>query len=60
MARIRISNTAKYTAPFTATTTYGIEGDTKLFLGKYAPWTDNTGLRAIANIGVTTATSFPS
>ena len=59
MAMIRISNTAKYLTAFTATATYGIEGDTKLFLGKYAPWTDNTGLRAVANINVSTATSFP-
>ena len=59
MAMIRISNTAKYLTAFTATTTYGIDGDTKLFLGKYAPWTDNTGLRAVANINVSTATSFP-
>ena len=59
LALIRISNTAKYSATFTPTTTYGVEGDTKLFLGKYDPLVDTKG-HAVTNNGVTTSTSFPT
>ena len=37
MALVRISNTAKYSATFTPTVTYGIEADTKLFLDSDTP-----------------------
>ena len=37
MALIRISNTAKYSATFTPTVTYGVEADTKLFLDSDTP-----------------------
>jgi hypothetical protein len=37
MAMIRISNTAKYSATFTPTVTYGVEADTKLFLDSDTP-----------------------
>jgi hypothetical protein len=59
MAMVRISNTAKYLTAFTATTTYGVEADTKLFLGKVNPTVDSLA-HAITNNGVTTSTSFPS
>jgi hypothetical protein len=51
LALIRISNTAKYSATFTPTTTYGVEGDTKLFLGKAAPLIDAKG-HITTNTGV--------
>ena len=59
MALVRISNTAKYLTAFTATTTYGVEADTKLFLNKVNPLLD-TKAHTIFNNGVTTSTSFPS
>jgi hypothetical protein len=59
MAMIRISNAAKYVANFTATTTYGVEPDTKLFLSKFNPTVDAKS-HTITNNGVTTSTSFPS
>jgi len=40
MAMVRISNTAKYSAPFTPTVTYGVDADTKLFLSSDAPLVD--------------------
>ena len=58
LAMIRISNTAKYTAAFTPTTTYGVESDTKLFLGTAVPLIDAKG-HAITNHGVTTSSSAP-
>ena len=58
MALVRISNTAKYTAPFTATTTYGVEADTKLFLSLTTPLVDSKS-HTITNNGVTTSASFP-
>ena len=59
MALIRISNTAKYLTAFTATTTYGVEADTKLFLGSDNPLVDSKS-HTITNNGVTTSTSFPT
>ena len=59
LALIRISNTAKYTGTFTPTKSYGVESDTKLFLGKYDPLVDAKG-HAVTNHGVTTNTDFPT
>jgi hypothetical protein len=59
MAMVRISNTAKYLAPFTATTTYGVESDTVLFLGKVNPLVDGKS-HTITNNGTTLSNSFPS
>jgi hypothetical protein len=59
LAMVRISNTAKYTGAFTATTTYGVEADTKLFLGKVNPTVDSQS-HTIVNNGVTTDTDFPT
>jgi hypothetical protein len=59
MALVRISNTAKYLTAFTATTTYGVEADTKLFLGLDNPLVDAKG-HTITNNGVTTSVSFPT
>jgi hypothetical protein len=59
MALVRISNTAKYLTAFTATTTYGVEADTKLFLGSVNPLVDAKG-HTITNNGVTTSASFPT
>ena len=58
MALVRISNAAKYTAPFTATTTYGVEADTKLFLSLTTPLVDSKS-HTITNNGVTTSTDIP-
>ena len=58
MALVRISNTAKYTAPFTATTTYGVEADTKLFLSLTTPLVDSKS-HTITNNGVTTSANVP-
>jgi len=61
MAMIRISNAAKYTAAFTASTTYGVEADTKLFLGSTVPWVDTSvSPHFITNNGVGISTSFPT
>jgi len=59
MAMVRISNAAKYVANFTATTTYGVEADTKLFLGKVNPTVDDKA-HAITNNGVALNNDFPS
>jgi hypothetical protein len=59
MAMVRISNTAKYTGAFTATTTYGVEADTKLFLDKFNPVVDAKA-HPITNNGVTKSNSFPA
>jgi hypothetical protein len=59
MALVRISSTAKYTEAFTATTTYGVEGDTRLFLGKVNPTVDGKA-HAITNNGVTLSSDFPT
>jgi hypothetical protein len=59
LALIRISSTAdKYTAAFTPTVTYGVEADTKLFLGGAVPFIDAKG-HAVTNTGVTQSASFP-
>jgi hypothetical protein len=54
MAMVRISNTAKYSAPFTPTVTYGVDADTKLFLSSDTPLVD---LSYYELNGVTTVTS---
>jgi hypothetical protein len=59
LALVRISNAAKYTADFTATTKYGVESDTKLFLSKLNPTVDAKS-HSITNTGITTSTSFPN
>jgi hypothetical protein len=60
MAMVRISSTAKYAAAFTHTTTYGVEADTVLFLGKVNSLNDTSASdHDLANNGVTTSTSFP-
>ena len=59
MALVRISNTAKYTAPFTPTTTYGVEADTKLFLSLTTPLVDSMS-HSITNNGVTTSIDVPT
>ena len=59
MALVRISNTAKYSATFTPTVTYGVEADTKLFLDSDTPLTDaSTSTHVITNNGVTESTTF--
>ena len=59
MAMVRISSTAKYTEAFTATTTYGVEADTRLFLGKVNSTVDAKN-HTVTNNGVTTSTDFPT
>jgi hypothetical protein len=60
MAMVRISNTAEYLAAFTATTTYGVEADTVLFLDKVNPLGDSSASdHVITNTGVTQSTDFP-
>jgi hypothetical protein len=58
LALVRISNTAKYLAPFTATVDYTVESDTVLFLGKVNPTVDSKA-HAVTNNGVTTSTDLP-
>jgi hypothetical protein len=58
MAMVRISNSAKYSAAFTATTTYNFETGTKLFLSKFTPTID-TVQHTITNNGVATSTDLP-
>jgi hypothetical protein len=58
MAMVRISNTAKYLTTFTPTATYGVEADTKLFLGKVNPTVDSKS-HAITNNGVALISDFP-
>jgi hypothetical protein len=61
MAMIRISNAAKYLTTFTPTTTYGVEADTKLFLGSSVPWADTSvSAHFITNNGAGISTSFPA
>jgi hypothetical protein len=59
MAMVRISSIAKYTGAFTATTTYGVEADTRLFLSKVNPTVDAKN-HTVTNNGVTTSTDFPT
>jgi hypothetical protein len=59
MALVRISDTAKYLAPFTPSKTYGVESDTKLFLNSFSPTVDAKS-HAVTNNGVTTSTDFPT
>lgn len=58
LALIRISNTAKYTGTFTPSNNYGVEADTKLFLGEKVPLIDAKG-HITTNHGVTTSTGYP-
>jgi hypothetical protein len=58
MALVRISNTAKYLAPFIPTTTYTVDANTRLFLGSVAPTVDATA-RVTTNNGVTTSVDVP-
>jgi hypothetical protein len=59
LALVRISNTAKYSAPFTPTVTYGVDADTELFLGSDTPLVDTSAsARTITNNGVTASTTF--
>jgi hypothetical protein len=59
MANIRISNTAKYLTAFTPETSYGVESDTKLFLGLYSPTVDGKG-HVVINNGVAVGSDFPT
>jgi hypothetical protein len=59
MAMVRISNTAKYATAFTATTTYGVEADTKLFLSSDTPTVDSMSL-TVTNNGVALSSDFPT
>ena len=58
LAMVRISNTAKYLAPFIPTTTYGVDANTKLFLGSVNPLVDSMS-HTVTNNGVTTSTDVP-
>jgi hypothetical protein len=58
MAMVRISNTAKYSAAFTPSVTYGVEADTKLFLSSDTPLVDSES-HTITNNGVTVSDDFP-
>jgi hypothetical protein len=58
LALVRISNTAKYSAAFTPTVTYGVDADAKLFLDSNTPLLDAMS-HTITNNGVTESTSFP-
>lgn len=60
LANIRISTTAKYTDTFTPSKTYGVESDTKLFLGGTTPLVDGTGNHPIDNQGAVVSTDFPT
>jgi hypothetical protein len=60
LAMLRISTTAKYTASFTPSTTYGVESDTRLLLGRTNPLVDATGLHPIDVHNVPASTDFPS
>jgi len=59
LAMVRISSFAKYTGAFTATTTYGVEGDTRLFLSKVNPTVDSND-HIITNNGVALSSDFPT
>ena len=54
MALVRISDTAKYATAFTPVTTYGVEADTRLFLGTDTPL---IGLSAYELNGVSLVTN---
>ena len=59
MALVRISNTAKYSATFTPTVTYGVEADTKLFLNSVTPLTDaSASAHTITNNGTAVSPTF--
>jgi hypothetical protein len=60
LALIRISSTAKYTAEFTPSKTYGVEGDTRLMLGSTTPLVDSHGEHPIDNQGAVISTDFPT
>lgn len=61
MANIRISNAVKYAAPFTASTDYYVEADTKLFLGNYNTFYDMTvARRVVSNSSILPSTDFPT
>ena len=55
MAMVRISNTAKYLSAFTASVTYGVESDTRLFLDLGYPLSD-TSYYELNNVSVVTNT----
>ena len=60
MTMVRISNSAKYLAPFIPTTTYNVDANTKLFLSKVNPLGDSSASdHAVTNNGVTTSTDVP-
>jgi hypothetical protein len=59
LTMVRISNAVKYATAFTATTTYGVEADTKLFLSSDTPLVDSMS-HTITNNGVTISTDFPT
>ena len=59
MAMVRISNSAKYSAAFTPTVTYGVDANTKLFLDSNTPLVDiSSSTHTITNTGVTVSTTF--
>jgi hypothetical protein len=59
MAMVRISNSAKYSAAFTPTVTYGVDANTKLFLDSNTPLVDiSSSTHTITNTGVTASTTF--
>lgn len=61
MANIRISNAVKYAAPFTASTDYYVEADTKLFLGNYNTFFDMTAARRVVSTSsILSSTDFPT
>jgi hypothetical protein len=60
LAMIRISTTAKYVANFNPTVTYGVEADTKLFLGSDTPLVDSVGTHPISNSGAVVSMDFPT
>jgi hypothetical protein len=60
LALVRISNSARYTAPFTPTTTYGTDSNTKLFLGLTTPLVDtSSSAHTVTNSGVTETIDAP-
>jgi hypothetical protein len=59
MAMVRISDSAKYLTAFTATTTYGVDANTRLFLSSDTPLVDSMS-HTVTNVGVTQSTDFPS
>jgi hypothetical protein len=59
MAMVRISSNVRYTEAFTPTTTYGVDGYTRLFLSKVNPTVDSKNHR-ILNNGVALSSDFPT